>query len=114
MQVTAKLGSVRITPRKIGLVADQVRGKTVHEALEILDFSPRKRTAGVIATLVRGAIANMLFQGQAETSASLYIHTLLVGQGMTIKRFRARAKGSGTRINKKTSNIRIVLGDWSK
>jgi large subunit ribosomal protein L22 len=107
----AILRSVRITPRKVGLVADEVRGKTVEDALTYLSLSPRSRTAGVIAGVIKSAFANGIHKGQIkeEDVEFVRISKLLVGQGTTLKRFAARAKGSGTRINKKTSHISVSL-----
>lgn len=109
MQVTAKVNYVRITPRKMGVLADEVRGKNVNEALTYLRFSPRKRTAGVLSTLLKSAVANLDQKGGVDVD-KLFVKTLLVGTGTIIKRFRPRAKGSAFRINKKTSNVSVVLG----
>ena len=109
MDVTAKVRSVRITSRKMGLVADEIRGKGVNEALTYLRFSPRKRTASVLATLLKSAVANAEQKGNVDVD-KLYVKKLLVGTGTIIKRFRPRAKGSAFRINKKTSHITVELG----
>ena len=58
MDVNAKVSFVRITPRKMGLLADEVRGKSINDALNYLRFSPRKRTAGVLSNLLKSAVAN--------------------------------------------------------
>jgi large subunit ribosomal protein L22 len=110
MEFRAKLGFVRITPRKMGLVADEVRGKTINEALNYLRFSPRKRTASVLYTLLKSAVANADQKGTVDVD-SLYVKTLLVGTGPILKRFRPRAKGSAFRINKKTSNVTVTLAE---
>lgn len=109
MDVKAKVSFVRITPRKMGLLADEVRGKGINEALNYLRFSPRKRTAGVLSTLLKSAVANADQKGMSDPD-SLFVKTILVGQGPTLKRFRPRAKGSASRINKKTSHVSVVLG----
>ncbi|NDD92742.1 50S ribosomal protein L22 [bacterium] len=109
MDVKAKVSFVRITPRKVGLLADEVRGKAVNDALSYLRFSPRKRTAGVLSTLLKSAVANADQKGLSDPD-KLYVKTILVGQGPTLKRFRPRAKGSAFRINKKTSHVSVVLG----
>jgi len=93
----------------MGLLADEIRGKGVNEALSYLRFSPRKRTASVLSTLVKSAVANADQKGLSDPDR-LVITTILVGQGPTLKRFRPRAKGSAFRINKKTSHVSIVLG----
>ena len=110
MEVTANVSSVRITPRKMGLLADAVRGKGINEALTYLSFSPRKRTAGVIYRLLKSAAANAQVKGTMDVD-KLFVKTILVGQGTTLKRFRPRAKGSAFRINKKTSHVSVVLAE---
>jgi len=110
MEVTAKVSFVRITPRKMGLIADEIRGKGINEALTYLRFSPRKRTAGVLYTLLRSAVANADQKGSIDVD-TLFVKTVLVGQGPTLKRFRPRAKGSAFRINKKTSHVSVTLGE---
>ena len=108
MDVTANVSFVRITPRKMGLLADEVRGKGINEALSYLRFSPRKRTAGVLSLLLKSAVANADQKGLSDPDR-LFVKTILVGQGPTLKRFRPRAKGSAFRINKKTSHVSVVL-----
>ena len=110
MKVSAELNFLRITPRKVGLLADEVRGKGINEALTYLKFSPRKRTAGVLYKLLRSAVANADQKGSVDVD-KLYVHTILVGQGATLKRFRPRAKGSAFRINKKTSHVSVTLAE---
>ena len=110
MQVTAKLSFMRIAPRKMGLIADEIRGKGINEALNYLTFSPRKRTAGVLFRLLKSAAANADQKGTIDLD-NLFVKTILVGQGPTLKRFRPRAKGSAFRINKKTSHVSVVLAE---
>src|ERR1700690_1960347 len=110
MQVSAKVSFVRITPRKMGLIADEVRGKSINEALTFLKFSPRKRTAHVLYTLLKSAAANADQKGTVDVD-TLFVKTILVGQGTTLKRFRPRAKGSAFRINKKTSHVSVPLAE---
>jgi large subunit ribosomal protein L22 len=110
MQVSAKVSFVRITPRKMGLLADEVRGKGINEALTYLQFSPRKRTAGVLFTLLKSAVANADQKGSIDVD-KLVVKQILVGQGPTYKRFRPRAKGSAFRINKKTSHVSVTLAE---
>src|SRR3954453_8026069 len=109
MKVNAKVSFVRITPRKVGLLADEVRGKGINDALTYLRFSPRKRTAGVLYKLLKSAAANADQKGSIDVD-TLFVKTILVGQGTTLKRFRPRAKGSAFRINKKTSHVSVTLG----
>jgi large subunit ribosomal protein L22 len=94
----------------MGLIADEVRGKGINEALTYLRFSPRKRTAQVLTGLIKSAAANAAQKGTIDVD-TLYVKTLLVGQGTILKRFRPRAKGSAFRINKKTSHVSVVLAE---
>src|SRR5277367_2470393 len=110
MEVTAKVSFVRITPRKMGLIVDEVRGKGINEALTYLQFSPRKRTAGVVYTLIKSAAANADQKGTVDVD-TLYVKEILVGQGPTLKRFRPRAKGSAFKINKKTSHVTVTFAE---
>ena len=110
MVVNAKVSSVRITPRKMGLLADEVRGKNINEALTYLQFSPRKRTALILFNLLKSAVANADQKGTVDVD-TLFVKSILVGQGTTLKRFRPRAKGSAFRINKKTSHVSVTLSE---
>jgi large subunit ribosomal protein L22 len=108
MESTATVKYVRITPRKVRLVSDLVRGKPLNHALTILKFSSRKRTAKTIATLLESAVANAEQKGRVDVD-NLVVKTLEVNQGPTLKRFTSRAKGQGMKILKKTSHITVVL-----
>jgi large subunit ribosomal protein L22 len=110
MEVKAKLSFIRVTPRKVGLLADEVRGKGINEALAYLRFSPRKRTAGLIHKLIKSAAANANQKGTIDVD-TLYVKQILVGCGPQLKRFRPRAKGSAFRILKRTSHISVVLAE---
>ena len=110
MESTAKITFVRITPRKMGLLADEIRGKGINEALNYLRFSPRKRTATVLFNLLKSAAANANQKGTVDVD-TLVVKTILVGGGPILKRFRPRAKGSAFRINKKTSHVSVVLAE---
>jgi large subunit ribosomal protein L22 len=110
MESTAKVSFVRITPRKMGMLADQVRGKPINDALNYLSFSPRRRTAGVLHTLLKSAVANASQKGTIDVD-KLFVKTLLVGGGTILKRFRPRAKGSAFRINKRTCNVSVTLAE---
>lgn len=108
MESKAVVRYVRITPRKVRLVSDLVRGKSVNDALTILKFSTRKRTAQTISTLLESAVANAEQKGRVDVD-NLFVKSLLVDQGPTLKRYASRAKGQGMRILKKTSHITVVL-----
>ena len=110
MEATAKVSFVRITPRKMGLLADEIRGKGINEALTILSFSPRKRTAQVLFKLLKSAAANADQKGMVDVD-KLKVSQILVGKGVTMKRFRPRAKGSAFPINKRTSHVSVTLSE---
>jgi large subunit ribosomal protein L22 len=103
----AKLKLLRISPRKVRLVAKLIRGKQVNEALAQLDFVI-KRAALPLSKLLRSAIANAKnnFNIPAER---LYIDSIIVNEGQRMKRQRPRAKGRAYRILRKTSHISITL-----
>jgi large subunit ribosomal protein L22 len=112
MEVNAKVSFIRITPRKMGLLADAVRGKGINAALTYLQFSPRKRTAGILYRLLKSAAANADQSSKGAVDVdTLFVKQILVGQGPTLKRFRPRAKGSAFKINKKTSHITVTLAE---
>ncbi len=108
--MNAKVASVRITPRKMGAIVDLVRGKDINQALTVLRFSPAKRTAGVIANLLKSAVANAS-QKQTIDVDKLFVKTIFVGAGPMLKRFRPRAKGSASPIMKRTSQISVTLAE---
>jgi len=110
MEVHAKVSFIRITPRKMGLIADEIRGRGIHEALAYLRFSPRKRTSQIFYTLIKSAAANATQKGTRDID-TLFVKQLLVGKGPTLKRFRPRAKGSAFPINKRTSHVSVVLAE---
>lgn len=100
---------IRLSPRKVRLVVDQIRGKGVEEALNILKFVP-KRSAGIVTKTLRTAVAN------AESTQSvdvdrLYVKQAKVDEGGMWKRFMPRAQGRATRIRKRLSHITIVLDE---
>ncbi len=110
MEVTASLKYLRVTPRKAMLVADLVRGKSINDALAILKFSARRRTAECIAALLKSAVANADQKGRIDVD-TLFIQQLEVGKGPTLKRFRARSMGRAGRINKKTCHVFVKLAE---
>jgi large subunit ribosomal protein L22 len=105
--VRAKARYLRVSPRKARLVADQVRGLSVPEAQELLAFSPR--TAAVdISKLIASAAANA--ENNHELVADdMEIAEIRVDEGPTMKRWRARARGRATRIDKRTSHVSVAL-----
>ena len=109
MQTQAVLKFVRLSPQKARLVADQVRGKKVDQALNILKFS-NKRAAGVLKKVLESAIANAENNDGADVD-ELKVREIMVDEGPTMKRTRPRAKGSADRILKRTSHITIRVSD---
>lgn len=105
MKAVAKF--VRIAPRKARLVADEVRGKSVPEAVSILQFT-NKRAAGIVGDVIKSAAANAEHNDDADVDA-LIVRDVRVDEGPTIKRFRARAMGRATMIRKRTSHISVAL-----
>ncbi len=109
METKAILRGVRLSAQKGRLVADQVRGKPVDQAINILAFSP-KRGAGIIRKVVESAIANAEHNDGADIDA-LKVKTIYVEEGTSLKRFAARAKGRGNRILKPTCHIYVTVGE---
>jgi len=103
----ATLKNYRQSPRKVRLVADLVRGKKAADALTTLAFVD-KRASGPLAKVIRSAVANAVSAG--ASADTLRITTVTVNQAPTYKRFRARARGSAARINKRNSHLTVVLG----
>lgn len=104
----AKVKSVRIAPRKMAYIADEVRGKTINKAITYLKLSPRRRAADTLYQLIKSAVANADQKGTVDVD-KLYIKTLMVGEGPKYKRFKPRAKGSASPIWKRTSHVTVFL-----
>ncbi len=109
MEVAAKLSGAQISAQKVRLVADQVRGKSVEEALELLTFSTKK-AAAMVKKLLNSAIANAEHNEGADVD-ELTVSTIFVDEGMTMKRIRPRAKGRADRILKRSCHITIKVAD---
>jgi large subunit ribosomal protein L22 len=107
MSVNAINKSVRISPRKVGVVAALVRGRTVSDALTILDHTPRRAAVAVKKT-VRSAQANAEHNYNYKPD-TLFISEISVTTGPRFKRFRAAARGRANRYQHKTSHIRVVV-----
>ena len=106
-QVIAHLNYLRISPRKVRLVSDLIKGKATKEAENILR-SVTKRTALPLRKLLNSAIANAKQNFQIEKDL-LFVKNLLVNKGPTLKRSLPRARGMATPINKRSSHITIIL-----
>ncbi|MDG0969900.1 MAG: 50S ribosomal protein L22 [Porticoccaceae bacterium] len=109
MEVTAKLKGARLSAQKARLVADQIRGKSVESALEILQFSTKKG-ADIIKKVVESAIANAEHNDGADVD-ELRVSTIFVDEGMTMKRIKPRAKGRADRIFKRSCHITVKVAE---
>ena len=109
MNATAKLKGARISAQKVRLVANQVRGMPVEKAEQLLAFSTKK-AARIMKKVLLSAIANAEHNDGADID-ELSISAIMVDEGPTLKRGRARAKGRGTRILKRTSHITLTVAD---
>ena len=109
MNVAAKLRYSRISPQKMRLMADAIRGKSIDEAVKILIFSPQK-SSGILKKLLDSAIANAENNLGADID-ELRVVSIEVNEAPRFKRFRARAKGRGERRIKRNSHITIRVGD---
>jgi len=98
---------VRISPRKVRLIMDQVRGKKVGEALNSLSFFPQKG-AFILKKLINSAVANAAENLNIDVD-TLYIKRVFADEGPTLKRFRPRAMGRATKIRKRTSHLTVIL-----
>lgn len=109
MEVAAKLSGARLSAQKARLVADQIRGKGVEDALDILAFSTKKG-AEIIKKVLESAIANAEHNEGADVD-ELKVKTIFVDEGVSLKRIRPRAKGSANRITKRTCHITVKVAD---
>lgn len=109
MEVAAKLMGAKISAQKARLVADQIRGMGVEEALELLAYSPKK-AAHLIKKVLDSAIANAEHNEGADVD-ELTVSTIFVDEGTTMKRLRPRAKGRADRILKRACHITVKVAD---
>lgn len=109
METKAKLTRANISAQKVRLVANQVRGMQVEKAEQLLQFSPKK-AAAIVRKVLLSAISNAEHNEGADID-ELKISQIFVDEGPTMKRYRARAKGRGTRILKRTSHITVAVSD---
>jgi len=112
METTAKLNGVRLSAQKGRLIADQIRGLQVEQALSLLSFSPKKG-AVIIRKVLESAIANAEHNDGADID-ELKVTRIYVEKGPVLKRFGARAKGRGVRILKHSCHIHLTVGDGRK
>ncbi|NRA84428.1 MAG: 50S ribosomal protein L22 [Gammaproteobacteria bacterium] len=109
MEVLAKHRYAQISPQKVRLVADQIRGLSVADALNILTYSPKK-AAGLIKKVLESAMANAEHNEGADID-ELKVATIFVDAGPTMKRISPRAKGRADRILKRSSHISVIVTD---
>ncbi len=109
MEVAAKLRGAGLSAQKARLVADQIRGKSVEDALDLLAFSPKKGAA-LVKKVLESAIANAEHNEGADVD-ELKVSTIFVDEGLTMKRIRPRAKGRADRILKRTCHITVKVAD---
>ena len=109
MEVSAKLTGAQISAQKVRLVVDQIRGKGVEEALDILEFS-NKKGADLVKKILNSAIANAEHNEGADVD-ELKVSTIFVDEGRTLKRLRPRAKGRADRILKRSCHITVKVSD---
>jgi large subunit ribosomal protein L22 len=109
MEVKAVAKHVRISPQKVRKIIGTIKGKPVESGLNSLKFMPQK-SAGIVEKVLRSAVANADNNNDLDVD-SLVIRNVIVDPGPTLKRFRARARGRGSRILKRTSHITVVVAD---
>jgi large subunit ribosomal protein L22 len=109
MEVAARLKGAQISAQKVRLVADQVRGMRVEEALGLLEFSSKK-AAHIVKKVLDSAIANAENNEGADVD-ELKVSSIFVDEGMTMKRLRPRAKGRADRILKRSCHITVKVAD---
>ena len=112
MEVSARLKGARLSAQKARLVADQIRGKGVEEALDVLAFS-NKKGADIIKKVLNSAIANAEHNEGADVD-ELKVSSIYVDEGIVMKRLRPRAKGRADRILKRSCHITVKVADSSK
>jgi len=110
MEVTAKLSNAPLSAQKARLVADQIRGLEVEEALNVLKFSTKK-AAAIMKKVLESAIANAEHNESADID-ELKVSTVFVDEAPTLKRFRARAKGRANHILKRTCHITVKVAEF--
>jgi large subunit ribosomal protein L22 len=112
METRAYLKGTRLSSQKAGLVANAIRGKSVQDAMDFLNFNKQKGSA-VIKKLLESAIANAEHNNKVDVDL-LSVKSIIVNQGMRLKRMKPRARGRADRIIKPTCHIEIILAEGSK
>lgn len=109
MEAKAITKFIRISPRKVQLVAENIKGQPVENAVNLLTFTPKKAGRILLKTL-KSAVANAEQNPEVDVD-TLYVKKVWVDEGPTLKRWRARAQGRAYRINKRTSHVTVVLDE---
>ncbi len=109
MEVRAVSKYVRISPQKVRKVVDDIKGKPVESGLQKLKFMPQK-AANILEKIIRSAVANADQNADIDVDM-LVIRNITADQGPSLKRWKARARGRGTRILKRTSHITVILAE---
>lgn len=107
METTAVLKYARISSQKVRRIISAVKGVPVEKSLSILKFMPQ-RAARILEKIINSAVANANQKANVDIDL-LFVSNVVADQGPTLKRFRARARGRGTRILKRTSHIKVVI-----
>jgi large subunit ribosomal protein L22 len=109
MEARAVARHIRVSPRKVRLIMDQIRGRKVEEVLHLLAFSPQKGSA-ILKKLVDSAVANASENNKANVD-KLFIKKIYADQGPTLKRFQPRSMGRANRILKRTSHLTVIIDE---
>jgi large subunit ribosomal protein L22 len=107
MEAKAVAKYIRISPQKVRKIVGAIKGKPVETGLNILKFMPQK-SAGLVEKVLKSAVSNA-DQNENINVDTLVIKNIIVNQGPSLKRFRARARGRGARILKRTSHITVIV-----
>jgi len=110
MESRAVAKYMRISPQKVRKLAQVVKGKRVETGVDILKFMPQKASQ-IVLKVINSAVANATTINEEIDVDDLVIKNIFVDQGPTLKRFRARARGRGTRILKRTSHITVIVSE---
>jgi large subunit ribosomal protein L22 len=109
MEIKAVAKHVRISPQKVRYIIGAHKGKPVEDVINSLKFMPQK-AAGIVEKVLRSAVANAENNNDLDVD-SLVVSNIIADPGPTLKRFRARARGRGSRILKRTSHITVIVAD---
>ncbi len=108
-EALAKMNNLRVSPQKLNIVASAIRGKDVNKAISDLSFS-RRRISNDVKKVVQSAVSNAENNHSLDVD-KLYVKEAYVGKGLVMKRFKARARGRGTRILKPFSKLTIIVSE---